>query len=275
MMDTFFWQVPHCHHHPHHEIGWDPDFLLAFCNGLERWGLDGAHLSLDPEYPDPLAVAMALARATRKLIFSVEHRPDACSPTLFVQQVNTFALLNEGRIAVHFSEERKQADRLDEYLTICRAFWEGGAAVNFEGRHFRIEEGRVNTPFSSNVSARPLLSSQIVTKGVDIHFLAADTPSRLAGAARALPSGLRAGLTLTLDIDEAPQALNQPEFSLDESGDIHLCGSPRAVAAGITELATAGIRHFLFSGSRGQNTMSRFGNGVLPLLRGGAGETHA
>jgi len=59
MMDTFFWQVPHCHHHPHHEIGWDPDFLLAFCNGLERWGLDGAHLSLDPEYPDPLAVAMA------------------------------------------------------------------------------------------------------------------------------------------------------------------------------------------------------------------------
>jgi alkanesulfonate monooxygenase len=92
------------------------------------------------------------------------------SPTLFVQQVNTFSALADGRISLnivvgHSPEEQRyygdhlehdeRYERLDEWLTICGAFWDANGPVEHVGRHYRIEGGRLNTPFVGKGRTRP------------------------------------------------------------------------------------------------------------------------
>src|SRR4029077_9645182 len=96
--------------------------------------------------------------------FMVACRPGLITPTLFVQQVNTLSTLIGGRVSINIvaghtpNELRYYGDslphderyaRTDEFLTICRAFWARGedGEVDFEGRHYRIDRGRLNTPF--------------------------------------------------------------------------------------------------------------------------------
>ena len=92
----------------------------------------------------------------------VAARPGLMSPTLFVQHVNTFSTLAQGRISLnivagHSPEEQRyygdhlahddRYERLEEWLRICLAFWKGEGTVEHSGKYYRIEGGRLNTPF--------------------------------------------------------------------------------------------------------------------------------
>jgi alkanesulfonate monooxygenase len=83
-------------------------------------------------------------------------------PTTFVQQVNSISTLIEGRIALNIiagsspREQRGYGDFLDhdqryarakEFLTICHAFWQKDDDVNFNGKFYKVEGGKLNTPF--------------------------------------------------------------------------------------------------------------------------------
>jgi alkanesulfonate monooxygenase len=138
------------------------DAQTAFCREAEQLGIDSVLVDISAGKPDPMVLAMVLATATDRLKFMVAHRPGVMSPTLFVQQVNTFSTLASGRITLNFVAGHSPAEqlcygdnlphneryeRMREYLTICRRLWSGETTVDFGGRHYRIEAGRVRTPF--------------------------------------------------------------------------------------------------------------------------------
>ena len=142
---------------------------IAFCRAAEESGIDSLLVDFNLGKPDPMMLALPLARATRQLKLMVAHRPGLMSPALFVQQVNTFSVLAGGRITLNLvaghspAEQRAYGDgldhderygRMDELLAVCRAFWAREGPVGFQGSCYRVEEGRLNTPFADRDGGR-------------------------------------------------------------------------------------------------------------------------
>jgi alkanesulfonate monooxygenase len=123
-------------------------------------------------HPDPLLLATSLAARTERIGFMSAFRPGLMSPTLFVQQVNTFSNLFPGRISLNIVAGHSPAeqafygdhlghderyDRMSEFLTVCRALWEHGGPVTFESVYYNIRDGQLHTPYCSPSSSRPLI----------------------------------------------------------------------------------------------------------------------
>jgi len=135
---------------------------LEFCRAAEECNIESLLTAVGFHRPDPIALASALGVLTNKIKFMVACRSGLISPTAFVQQVNTISVLTQGRICLnivggHTPEEQRyygdflthddRYERTDEFLAICRSFWSGSAEVNFQGKYFQIEKGKLNTPF--------------------------------------------------------------------------------------------------------------------------------
>ena len=140
----------------------DLEAHLAFCRTAEECQIESLLTAVGFHRPDPIALASALGVLTSKIKFMVACRSGLISPTAFVQQVNTVSVLSQGRICLnivggHTPEEQRyygdflghdeRYERTDEFLTICRSFWNGVPEVTFAGKHFRIEKGKLNTSF--------------------------------------------------------------------------------------------------------------------------------
>jgi alkanesulfonate monooxygenase len=91
-------------------------------------------------------------------------------PTTFVQQMNTLSALVQGRVSFNIvagsssEEQRGYGDylshderyaRADEFLAICNAFWRADGEVNFEGKHYRVEQAKLATPFVATERKAP------------------------------------------------------------------------------------------------------------------------
>lgn len=147
----------------------DLEAQADFCRQGEACGIDSFLVDINYGKPDPMALALALASSTTTMKFMVAHRPGLMSPTLFVQQVNTFSALAGGRITLNvvaghspaelrffgdFLPHDARYERMDEFLEVCRRFWAGGG-VSFAGKHYRIEDGRLNLAFAGNGRRQP------------------------------------------------------------------------------------------------------------------------
>jgi alkanesulfonate monooxygenase len=90
-------------------------------------------------------------------------------PTTFVQQMNTVSALTQGRVsstsspAVRVEEQRGYGDFLshDERYARRKSFspsaMRSGAEtgdVDFAGKHYRVEQGKLATPFVSRIESR-------------------------------------------------------------------------------------------------------------------------
>jgi alkanesulfonate monooxygenase len=191
----------------------------AFCREAEQLGIDSVLVDMGVGKPDPMLLAMVLANATHRLKFMVAHRPGLMSPTLFVQQVNTFSALASGRITLNFVAGYSPAEqlcygdslphderyeRMREYLTICRRLW-SGETVNFAGRHYRIEAGRMRTPFVAPDRHAPEVylgggsesARKVATELADCWLRFGDTAENVAReSAAVLVSGREVGLRI-------------------------------------------------------------------------------
>jgi alkanesulfonate monooxygenase len=120
--------------------------------------------------PDPLILSAAIGAATESIVFLVACRSGICSPTAFVQQVNTLSALTNGRVAINivaghspheqayygdFLAHDERYERTEEFLDVCAAFWRGDGPVDFAGKHYRIAGGRLNTGFVSPRRSAP------------------------------------------------------------------------------------------------------------------------
>jgi alkanesulfonate monooxygenase len=143
-----------------------------FCREAAELGIDSLLMNVGFAVPDPLLLSACLAARTERIRFMVAARPGLMSPTLFVQQVNTFSQAFPGRLSLNIVAGHSPAeqagygdtadhdgryDRMDEFLTVCRALWEQATPVAFEGRHYTIREAQVHTRFLPAAAVRPAI----------------------------------------------------------------------------------------------------------------------
>jgi alkanesulfonate monooxygenase len=224
----------------------DLNAQVAFCLQAERYGIESVLVDMNYGKPDPMVFGLVLARATNRLKFMIAHRPGLLSPTLFVQQVNTFSSLTNGRISLNIvaghspHEQRFYGDhhdhdgrylRMDEFLTICREFWNSRDPVNFRGTFYHIEEGRLNTPYVSDRSAQPEIflggsspqAEALAAKHATCWMRFGDSPDRLRDQiAPVLAAGKEVGLRLSVI------ARSTRREALDAAAAL-LAGAPAAV----------------------------------------------
>lgn len=150
-----------------HMDGW-----LHFAKHAEAAGIDSVLISISRYEPDPLLVACALGSATRSLRFMLAWRSGLMQPATFVQQINTLSSLIEGRVSLNIvagsstTEQRGYGDylahderyqRADEFLAVCRRFWSGDT-VDFDGSYYKVEQGKLHTPFHNGGSPEIYIS---------------------------------------------------------------------------------------------------------------------
>jgi len=195
---------------------------LAFCRLAEQHGIDSLLMACGFYMPDPVPLVAALGTATRRIRFMLAYRSGLIAPTGFVQQVNTLAALTGGRVSLNMvvghsqEEQRSYGDflshderyqRSDEFLTICRAFWRGDGPVDFAGKYYRVEGGRLGTPFVSAERRAPeiylgggsALAREIAARHADCWLRLGDAPEKLRDEAAALRGqGVEVGVRLSL-----------------------------------------------------------------------------
>jgi alkanesulfonate monooxygenase len=141
-----------------------------FARRAEEAGIDSVLISFSRYEPDPLVVACALGQATTKLKFIVAYRSGLMQPTTFVQQVNTLSALTGGRVSINivagsskleqhgygdFLAHDERYARAEEFLAVCNSFWRGDGEVDFDGEYYRVEKGKLHTPFVAPDRAAP------------------------------------------------------------------------------------------------------------------------
>jgi alkanesulfonate monooxygenase len=199
----------------------DLEALTAFCLHAEECGIESLLTAFGFHRPDPLTLAAALAMRTSRIKFMVAVRSGVCSPTLFVQQVNTVAALSGGRICINVvaghtpEEQRGYGDfldhdgryaRADEFLTICRSFWRREPLINFEGSYYHVENGRLNIPFLGERSAPEIFlggsseeAERLAAKHADCWWRMPDRLEVLAAKSKSLAaSGTELGLLMSI-----------------------------------------------------------------------------
>lgn len=223
----------------------DMDGWSHWARHAEDAGLDSVLISFSRYEPDPFMVACALGRATSKLKFIVAYRSGLMQPATFVHQVNTLAGLIGGRVSINLvagsssSEQRGYGDflshderyaRTDEFLRVCHAFWRDGAReVDFDGRYYRVERGRLHTPFSGNghrhpeiyVSGHSEQALQLAATHASCWLRTADVPEKIAPSVQRMrDAGLSVCLRLCIlcrpTYEEAVEAAHS---LLPEAGD--------------------------------------------------------
>src|SRR5262249_25135953 len=133
-----------------------------FARKAEEAGIDSVLISFSRYEPEPLLVSCALGRATTKLKFIAAFRSGLMQPASFVQQINTLSGLIDGRISLnivagsssveqhgygYFLAHDERYARAEEFLAVCNSFWRTEGEVNFHGKYYRVEHGRIHTRF--------------------------------------------------------------------------------------------------------------------------------
>ena len=179
-----------------------------FGKHAEEAGIDSLLVSFSRYEPDPILVSAALGQTTSKLGFIAAYRSGLMKPTTFVQQVNTTSAFMPGRLSINIvagsstAEQRGYGDylahderyaRADEFLAVCHSFWHGGEDVNFDGKYYRVEHGKLHTPFVAPDRTIPEIyisghsgpAEQLARSKGTCLLRVADTPKRLQpGVAR-------------------------------------------------------------------------------------------
>lgn len=200
----------------------DPKAQIEFCRHAEECGIDSLLVDFGFAKPDPMLLAAILGQGARKIKFILAYRSGLFSPVMFVQQLNTLSALIDGRLLLNIvagyspEEQRGYGDflshderyeRTEEFLAACRAFWSGETEVNFNGKHYRIEKGKLKTPFVSPDRSSPEIiigggsaqAQKLALKEGTCWMQLADALEKIrAGVSTVLESGVEAGLRLCI-----------------------------------------------------------------------------
>ena len=222
-----------------------PDFdaHLRFCRHAEECGIESLLTAFGFHRPDPIVMATALGMATTRIKFMVAVRSGVASPTSFVQQVNTVAALTNGRICINvvaghtpteqryygdFLSHDERYDRTDEFLTVCNAFWRGGPDVDFRGRYYQIEGGKLNLPFLAPDRSTPEIflgggserAEALAMRHADCLWRLPDAPERVRErAAPLLENGTEVGLLVSLICRETRDEAVRAAYAMLETLD--------------------------------------------------------
>ncbi|MER8408485.1 FMNH2-dependent alkanesulfonate monooxygenase [Mesorhizobium sp. M1307] len=138
----------------------DLPYLTQVAKAADAIGYYGALLPTGRSCEDSWVVASALAPLTQRLRFLVAVRPGLQSPTLAARMTSTLDRISGGRLLINVvtggdpvenkgdgiflsHDERYEVTR--EFLDIYKAVL-SGETIAFEGKHFRIEDGKLLFP---------------------------------------------------------------------------------------------------------------------------------
>ena len=200
----------------------DLEHQIEFCRQAEASGITGLLTDIGASKPDPILLAAGLGLASERIEFIVAYRSGLTLPTTFVQQLNTLSALVNGRISLNIVaghspvEQRYYGDylahheryaRTEEFLAICRAFWSNSGPVNFSGKFYHIEEGKLNTPYLSPHRSFPEIfiaggsdeaRNLAISQGT-LWMRLAETPENLrSSVAPVLAAGKEVGLRMSV-----------------------------------------------------------------------------
>ncbi len=283
---------------------------VELCRLAEECGIDSLLLPTGFHRADPVAMAAALGPETTRVTFMAAFRSGVVFPTYFVQQVNTVSALTGGRVSVSVvaghtpAEQRSYGDflphdercrRSDEFWTVCHALWRGQGPVDFEGRYFKVEGARLNTPFVSGGRKAPEIyfggdsaeAERVAARHGDCVLRSADTPERMGLRVPALREhGVELGMACSLiamptrqEAVEAAYALagRDPAWltpylwrgAVPSVGPpaMALVGSADDLADALLAYGRAGVSQFLFQGRPDREAMTFFGQEILPRVR--------
>ncbi|MBZ5505850.1 MAG: LLM class flavin-dependent oxidoreductase [Acidobacteriia bacterium] len=195
---------------------------IEFCRAAEESGIESLLMAFGFTRPDPMALSAALGMHSDRIKFMIACRPGVMSPTIFVQQINTVSALTNGRVYINIVtghslhelrfygdslEHDLRYERTDEFLSICRAFWARNGDVNFQGKYYDIQNGRLNTPFVSKEQSSPEiflggnseLAEQLAVRHANCLWRFADTPANLSSIVpRITAQGTEVGLLVSI-----------------------------------------------------------------------------
>ena len=176
-----------------------------FGKHAEEAGIDSLLISFSRYEPDPILVAAALGQTTTKLRFIAAYRSGLMKPTTFVQQINTVSAFMPNRVSINIvagssiAEQRGYGDylahderyaRTEEFLAVCHSFWRGEGDVNFDGKYYQVDQGKLHTPFVAldrsvpeiYISGHSEQAEQLALSKATCLLRVADTPERLRSA---------------------------------------------------------------------------------------------
>lgn len=176
-----------------------------FGKQAEEAGIDSLLVSFSRYEPDPILVISALGQTTTKLRYIAAYRSGLMKPTTFVQQLNTVSAFMPGRLSINIvagsstAEQRGYGDylahderyaRAEEFLAVCNSFWSGNGDVNFEGKYYQVEQGKLYTPFFASAGSKPEIyisghsapAEQLARSQATCLLRVADTPETLQPA---------------------------------------------------------------------------------------------
>ena len=195
---------------------------IDFCRAAEEIGIDSVLMALGFTRPDPVVLSAMIGAHATRIKFMVACRSGLISPTSFVQQINTLSALTDGRVHINmvcghtphelryygdFLEHDERYERTDEFLTVCRAFWRRDGEVNFTGKYYRIEGGKLSTPFVSSERSGPEIylggnseqAEQLAARHASCHWRFPDAPEKLRPRiAPLIKQGVEVGLLVSI-----------------------------------------------------------------------------
>ena len=228
----------------------DLEGWVRFARNAEEAGIESVLLSFSRYEPDTFFIACAVGQVTTKLKFIAAYRLGLMQPAMFVQQVNTLSGLIGGRIALNivagssppeqrgygdFFEHDERYARAEEFLKVCRRFWQNEGEVDFEGRYYRLARGRLHTPFLAldrtgpeiYVSGQSEAGQQLALAQASCWLRLIDTPEKLSrSVAHFRQRGVEVCLRLSVicrssrekAIEAAISMLPDEEISKEERG---------------------------------------------------------
>ena len=183
------------------EIPPEIDYLVHVAKTAEASGLTNMLIPCNTSCSDGWLLASAIARETRSIKFCVAIRPGLTTPTFAVQQANTLDFISGGRLTVNvvpggssvdarrygdWADHDGRYERADEFLDIVRAFWDGEERVNYEGAHYRVEDGFV-FPGPARRGGPPLYfggsspaAKKVIAKHADVFLKWGEPPWQIA-----------------------------------------------------------------------------------------------
>ena len=199
----------------------DLDAQTVFCRAAEEAGIDSLLTDFGFAKPDPILLAASLGMSTEQIKFIIAYRSGLMSPATFVQQLNTLSTLIKGRFSLNIvagyspQEQRSYGDflshderyeRTTEFLSICRALWDPDREVSFDGKYYRIENGRLGTPFVNGdrtfpeilVSGSSPPAKKLAIECGTCWMRLADTPERLRSETLEMSQQVEVGLRLAV-----------------------------------------------------------------------------
>jgi alkanesulfonate monooxygenase len=133
-------------------------YLTQVAQAADGLGYESVLTPTGAHCQDAWLVTAALLAQTRRLKFMVALRPGLVAPALSAQMVATFQQLSQGRLLLNvvaggsaaeqrgygdFADKDERYQRAEEFLDVLRTAL-AGQTYSHQGKHFQIEDGRLN-----------------------------------------------------------------------------------------------------------------------------------